>query len=340
MLKKWSAEVKQKLREKNKLKPIEDKRNEADDEKLRWFGDQIKHDENWPNETRDGIIRIMSHNINGTNPKDDYTDWEMLLDNVNNLQADIICLSELNLDVNKPEVAHKMVEKAKQMDLNLKLNLATSKTTVNNTCHKRGGNAAMIRGNWAGHVKKMSRDKLGRWTSLELIGKAGRTVKIISTYRVCEQKHNQGSCTIYMQQQNDLVQEKREDTDPREAILTDLSKMITEDHKNGKVVILAGDMNESTKDSKRLTEFLNSNRMYNAVEAKHLSLYPATYNRGRECLDWIAISSTVDVGAIKKSGYLPFYEGYMSDHRALYVDIDTTHLFTMAKPNTNFNNDI
>ena len=193
----------------------------------------------------------------------------------------------------------------------------------------------MIRGNWAGHVKKMSKDKLGRWTSIEMIGKGSKIIKIISTYRVCEQKHNQGSCTIYMQQQNDLVQEKREETNPREAILDDLSKVISEDHKNGKIVILTGDMNESIRNSKKIKEFLANNNMYNAVESKHLGLYPVTYDRGRECLDLIAISASVEIRAMKKSGYLPFYEGYMSDHRALYVDIDTSHLFTNANPNTN-----
>ena len=334
-LDKWSAEVKTKLQEKGRLNAIKEKKESADEVKLRWFGDKIEHDEDWPNKTRDGIFRIMSQNINGTPTKDDYLDWEMLLDNVNNLQADIICLSELNLDVNKAEVAHKLIEKAKKMDMNMKVKLTTSKTSVNTSNNKRGGTAALVRGNWSGHVKKMSKDKLGRWVSIEMIGKGARTIKIISTYRVCEQKHNQGSCTIYMQQQNDLIQEKREETDPREALLDDMSRVIAEDHKEGKIVILAGDMNEPIGSSKKLQSFLRNNNLYNAVEAKHIDLYPATYDRGRECLDLIAISNGVRVSAIKRSGYLPFYEGYMSDHRALYIDIEAKEIFTNANPNTN-----
>lgn len=75
--------------------------------------------------------------------------------------------------------------------------------------------------------------------------------------------------------------------------------------------------------------------MYNAIEARHNCLFPATYDRGRECLDWIAISGSINVTAIKRSRYLPFYEGYVSDHRGVHIDIDASALFTYAHPNAN-----
>ena len=111
--------------------------------KLEWVGDKIKEDDRWPNQTRDGTFRIFSQNINGTPTKNKYIDWEMLLDNINTLQADVICLSELNLDVNKAEVAHTLLEKAKNMDRHLKMKLVVSNTTVNGSVSKRGGTAIM-----------------------------------------------------------------------------------------------------------------------------------------------------------------------------------------------------
>ena len=92
--------------------------------------------------------------------------------------------------------------------------------------------------------------------------KKRRIVKVISVYRVCNQRNAQGTCTIYLQQQNDLIQAKHENTDPREVILEDLQSVITEDHKKGKVVILAGDMNDSIANSRRLQTFLNETGMF------------------------------------------------------------------------------
>ena len=43
----------------------------------------------------------------------------------------------------------------------------------------------------------------------------------------------------------------------------------------------------------------------------------------------------MNVDAIKKSGYLPFYEGVATDHRAVYIDIDAKYLFSNAQPDTN-----
>ena len=334
-LKKWSEEIGERKGVKELKEKENDLRMKADDVKLQWFGDEIEEDDGWPKETKHGCIRILHQNINGTSPKNEYIDWEMKLNNLNDLQVDVACLSEINLDLNNAEVKHKLIEKAKYMDKHLKIQTAASKTTTSNSLSKRGGTMTIVRGNWAGNVKKVEKDKLGRWTTVEMIGKKGKTVKIVTAYRVCDQKHAQGNCTIYLQQQNDLIQANRENTDPRNAILEDLGKMIEKDHRDGKIVILTCDMNESVQRSRKLDRFLNQNNMYNAIEEIHRGLYPATYDRGRECLDLIAISNTVERKAIKKSGYLPFYEGYVSDHRALYVDIDAKELFTYAKPNTN-----
>ena len=334
-LKTWSNELLGKKGMREKLERIKELKEDADHEKLAWYGDKIEEDNGWPKETAHGCIRIYSQNINGTPAKSDFIDWEMLLNNINDLQVDVVNLSDINLDLNNAEVVHKLMEKAKRMDKHMKMITTTSKTTAGTSVSKRGGTMSMIRGNWAGHVKSMSKDKLGRWTSIEMVGKKGKIIKIISTYRVCDQRYAQGNCTVYLQQQLDLIQEKRENTDPREVILEDLSKMIATDHSQGKIVILCGDMNENIGESKKLKTFLEENDLYNAVEVNHQGLYPATYDRGKHCLDWVAISNSVDPKAIKRSGYLPFYEGYVSDHRALYIDIDAKQLFTNAKPNTN-----
>ena len=44
----------------------------------------------------------------------DYSEWEIILENLHNLQVDVACLTEINLDVMMPEVKYTMLEKAKK----------------------------------------------------------------------------------------------------------------------------------------------------------------------------------------------------------------------------------
>ena len=43
----------------------------------------------------------------------------------------------------------------------------------------------------------------------------------------------------------------------------------------------------------------------------------------------------MDEKAIRKIGYLPFYEGIATNHRAVLMDLDTEYLFTNSNPDTN-----
>ena len=49
----------------------------------------------------------------------------------------------------------------------------------------------------------------------------------------------------------------------------------------------------------------------------------------------IAVTNDIDPKWIIKCGYLPFYEGIFSDHRGMYVDLDTKAMFTQVNPDTN-----
>ena len=71
-------------------------------------------------------------------------------------------------------------------------------------------------------------------------------------YRVCDQKHNSGNCTIYMQQENDLRQRHKKFVDPRESILKDLTIQIQKDREQGHDIIVIGDTNDDVYSSKRI----------------------------------------------------------------------------------------
>ena len=210
-----------------------------------------------------------------------------------------------------------------------------SKTKVQNSKTKRGGMITMTRGNWPGRIIDSGTEKLGRWTYITLTGKNNRKLTIYTLYRVCDQKHGSGDCTIYLQQQNDLIQANRIKTEPRESILEDLSAKNQQNQKQGHDIIVIGDANEDVYNGKRIKEFLTENNLYNVIQRLHEKEGPATYDRGSKCIDIVAASNSIAPESIVHCGYMPFYEGIFTDHRGVYVDIKAEDIFHRATPVTN-----
>ena len=59
-LKTWSNELLGKKGMREKLERIKELKEDADHEKLAWYGDKIEEDNGWPKETAHGCIRIYS----------------------------------------------------------------------------------------------------------------------------------------------------------------------------------------------------------------------------------------------------------------------------------------
>ena len=209
------------------------------------------------------------------------------------------CLTEVNLDLTKAEVKYALLEKAKTLDKGIKLVMAASKHTNQNKINKRGGLMTLVRGNWSGRVKKSRSNQIGRWMYVVLQGKGARTIMIITLYRVCEQKHQQGNCTIYLQQEHDLRTNNRKVIDPREAILADLTTFIQQETTKKCDVLIMGDCNDDISKSKRIKQFMEENNLINAISTKHKQPLPATYDRGRKCIDIICMSKNISCNAIQ-----------------------------------------
>jgi hypothetical protein len=65
------------------------------------------------------------------------------------------------------------------------------------------------------------------------------------------------------------------------------------------------------------------------LQTHHTGEAPPTYNRGKKRLDYILISANISQ-AVLRSGILPFYSLFLSDHRPCYIDIDSNLLFNEA----------
>ena len=84
--------------------------------------------------------------------------------------------------------------------------------------YKPGGTMIGTIGNWSGRIihiaNDLTKDKLGRWSTLHLQGKNSTIITILSVYQVCKQGYN-GENTAYLQQQADLYNSKGRYLDPR-----------------------------------------------------------------------------------------------------------------------------
>ena len=153
-------------------------------------------------------------------------------------------------------------------------------------------------------------------------------IKIITTYRVCKKNNNNGECTIRAQQERDLLESRKKLLDPRDEILKDLEKMISEEHKRGTDIIIMGDTNEEIYKGKRMVSFLQKTNMKSIIKPDLEEKLPATHDQGTGCIDLLAISAHCDESAVIKCGYLPFYLGNPSDHRGYYCNINTGAFLT------------
>ena len=75
----------------------------------------------------------------------------------------------------------------------------------------------------------------------------------------------------------------------------------------------------------------------NIHKEEHDKKLPNTHDRGKLCIDIMAILKSFPSEGIIRSGILPFYHGLPSDHRALYIDLDTDYLFTNLYTDTTKN---
>ncbi len=95
----------------------------------------------------------------------------------------------------------------------------------------------MIRGTTAGRHAKSGGDRYGRYSWMELQGKNSRRLCIITAYRVTQQKGTRpasADCnTAYWQQVQGMIKDGVYEPDPRNQILTDLTKLIRDKKDQG-----------------------------------------------------------------------------------------------------------
>ena len=170
-------------------------------------------------------------------------------------------------------------------------------------------------------------DPLGRWSTLSLSGKNGRTVHFVTVYQVVD-KDTTGPYTAYQQEKIALRLNHRMIT-PQKAFITDIDKylgVLTKDTKSQ--MVLMGDLNEVV--GKDLTGFPKITSKYLLVDIHghfhNNQTEVPTYPQGNDRLDFVFWTLPL-LSAVLQCGAEPFNQHIFSDHRALFVDWDESKLF-------------
>ena len=173
---KGQRQQKNKKNNNKKLKKITMIKKGSQDE---FWGDVLTRNEDWPDINKSDRVRIVTQNVNGISYFNNYNEWEILLDVMDQYQADVFGLNEMNLDLKQPKVNYELLKRLKKIDRNATLTTSSSIKTRSDTPFKMGGTTTVVRGNISGRVVKRGSDKLQRWSYVLMKGKGDKYLKII-----------------------------------------------------------------------------------------------------------------------------------------------------------------
>ena len=293
-------------------------------EDMRWMGDEINYQEDWP--VNSNTFRVAQLNVNGFSFAKDNFKIDIYLQGLMALQVDVAAIQEINLNLNTHKIREDITKAMKRYDQRATLQIASLQHKESKDVYLPGGNAVWNNGLYTGRIIRRGQEKYGRWAYTVMAGKKMQEVMVVSAYNTCKSAAEDGR-TIAGQ----LVREMHKEGDKRKynlrkAFFKDLKDFITKEHKQGTEIILAMDANTPASAEELKTLKLQT-RMVDVFKVKHpTKQHPKTYYRGQHCLDYIYATPYIAQG-IENVGYAPFYMMGKYDHRLLYVDIKWEHIF-------------
>ena len=255
------------------------------------------------------VTRVYSLNVNGLSVDRRGGRFEDLCKVAKEVQADIICCQEHNLDTTKHNVRSILYDTVRQHWNRLCLISGTTPISFE-TNYKPGGTMMVSVGDITGRIAVQSHDKWGRWTSQTFCGANTVNLTVISEYQVVTDNPRTGLTTATSQQQSLLTQSDDRAT-PRQAFKRDLRSFIRSRRSQGDELILVGDFNEvlGSELLDGMSQIAAEFQLLNLMSTRHHCKPPPTYSRGRKCLDYGLATHNV-ANALIRCGYEAFNERF------------------------------
>jgi exonuclease III len=211
----------------------------------------------------------------------------MVCERATTIQADIMCVSELNLDTNQYTITNTMKQIHNKYFHHSRFAASTSSHRSARK-FKPGGTAMLVIGNTTAPIKTMTRDRMGRWVATHLAGEDNSTITIITAYQVCQSTIT-GNNTAANQQISQIISENKTEgnLNPRHAFIHDLTNAIQQYIQRGDKIILVGDFNDPHNDDNGITDLAQNCGLADVFGLRlGTTTAPNTYQRSNKRLDF------------------------------------------------------
>jgi hypothetical protein len=214
-------------------------------------------------------------------------------------------LGETNIDW-RSAARGKLYDKFQQVHHQAQITTSSSSIKYN-TSYQPGRTATIVTDKYRGRVTGTgSNTELGQWSYIEILGKQGRTIILVTIYKVCHQSNQQaGARTAHTQQVSLLLRQGRR-ISPHKTFIDDFDQQVKEWLQAGHELVIAGNINEELGNN--ISRFARISAKHNLVEiVQHfhgIKGEPPTYARGQRRLDYIFVTTGL-VTSIQRCGILP-----------------------------------
>ena len=297
------------------------------------WGDKPAYSDSWPKIDTKGKLRILFYNVNGISALEDFIEMEMLMQTAAQEQADILMVTEINLNLHNKSIKSRLLQTVKQYDKYAKVQFSYPPENPNSSrAFNMGGTMIIVQGALAGRVGTQGADELGRWSWMELMGDGEKRLILTCAYRVGKSKGTIGGTSIAQQEIRGLLKRNHElASKPRAAFNLDFSNFSTEMQNAGKEVLILMDANTPIDSAENRT-FLASAGLRDVATSKHPDLdLPRTYQDGSRCIDEAACTKLV-LTWVAAYGLFPFFQHGLYDHRGSMLDLDCKKFLSTFKP--------
>ena len=297
----------------------------------RMWGDPITTSTTWPRIDPRGHLRILFYNVNGISYKENFFEMDMIMQMGGQVQADVMLITEMNLNLHKSRVRAKLKDSIRDYDKYAKVQMAYPPDAPHSVSDfNMGGNMAIVQGGLSGRCIDQGADLYGRWSWITLKGAVNNLV-IICGYKVGKNGGTPGGTSVAQQEVRAML--KRHHTfanNPRAAFDTDLADFCIRLQNSDHDIVLMMDAN-TPLDSAEARTFHRTANLYSIAEHHfpHETL-PRTYQSGSRCIDHCLVTKSL-LDWTKRFGYFPFYMHSLFDHRGMVIDICCDQFFGSFK---------
>jgi hypothetical protein len=276
-----------------------------------------------------GAFRVYYQNVHGI-PRDD-VNLSQDLQALAEYDVGCFCLSETNLDWNRPYVKSKYLSRQQK----IWKDSATSFSTIDmesSSDYMTGGTLTATVDKWSSRVFKKDADPsgMGRWSYQTLVGKQNTKVTIITGYRCV--RNISGESSAWNQQAIFLKDRKSvRSPNPRKQFIKDLTDFINQKRALNHEIILNLDANEVVgEDSQGISKLMSDCNLSDLHDVPGMDpdqQLQDTYRRGNKRRIDFMLGTPKIRECVQRRGALEYNAGIVSNHRGMFIDLNAASLF-------------